>query len=169
MFSCKDRVVSKPIRVIAAACSNMGIGKAGQMPWNLPKEFQFFLDTIRAVSRPGKKNLMIWGRSTWFSFPENLHPITNGIHVVLSHTLSAVPEHAHHLCHDFDSAVQLASCGPISEQVETIWVNGGAEVYREALGHPWCDLVYLTDIRAEFHCDTFFPLFDRSVYRLQER
>ncbi|KAJ8373637.1 hypothetical protein SKAU_G00042170 [Synaphobranchus kaupii] len=132
-------------------------------------EFQFFLDTIRAVSKPGRKNLIIWGRKTWFSVPEGVFPIANSIHAVLSHTLSTVPEHAHHLCQEFESAVQLAITGPHSQLLETIWVVGGAEVYRKALDEPWCDLLYLTHIMADFDCDAFFPPFDRSLYRLQER
>ncbi|KAG9335191.1 hypothetical protein JZ751_005540 [Albula glossodonta] len=169
MFTCGDRVSPKPIRLIAAACSNMGIGKDAQVPWNLPKEFQFFLDTISAVSIPGRKNLLVWGKDTWFSNPEGMLPVPNTIHVVLSQKLSSVPEHAHYLCRDFGSVVKLASTRPLSELIETIWIGGGMAVYREALEHPWCDLVYLTDVMAEFDCDTFFPPFDRNVYKLQDK
>ncbi|TRY85207.1 hypothetical protein DNTS_009252 [Danionella cerebrum] len=139
----------KPIRLIGAACSRMGIGKNGQLPWNLPKEFQFFLDTITTVSTPGKKNLVVWGRISWFSCPE------------------AVPPHAHYLCHDFSSAVRLVSHAPLSHIVENIWVLGGSEVYRGGLEHPWCDCIYLTEIMADFDCDVFFPEFDHEVFRKQ--
>lgn len=40
---------------------------------------------------------------------------------------------------------------------------------QDALKHPWCDLVYLTDVMAEFDCDVFFPEFDRGLFKLQER
>uniref|UniRef100_A0A8C8IWK7 dihydrofolate reductase n=1 Tax=Oncorhynchus tshawytscha TaxID=74940 RepID=A0A8C8IWK7_ONCTS len=40
---------------------------------------------------------------------------------------------------------------------------------QNALMHPWCHLVYLTDIMADFHCDVFFPQFDQSIFRKQER
>nr|XP_046214052.1 dihydrofolate reductase-like [Oncorhynchus gorbuscha] len=46
---------------------------------------------------------------------------------------------------------------------------GGPQVFQNALMHPWCDLVYLTDIMADFHCDVFFPQFDQSIFRKQER
>lgn len=35
--------------------------------------------------------------------------------------------------------------------------------------HPCCDMMYLTDIMAEFECDVFFPEFDNQVFKLQER
>lgn len=159
----------KPIRLIAAACRNMGIGKDGYLPWDLPKEFNFLLDTISAVSSSGKKNMLIWGRVSWFSCPERVFPIPNTIHVVLSRVLSSVPERAHYLCGDFPTAVQLAEQGELVDLVETMWILGGPSVYREALEHPWCDLIYLTDIKAEFDCDVFFPHFDRNVYRKQDR
>ena len=39
---------------------------------------------------------------------------------------------------------------------------------QDALEHPWCDLVYLTDVMAEFDCDVFFPEFDRGLFKEQE-
>ncbi|KAF0041380.1 hypothetical protein F2P81_007278 [Scophthalmus maximus] len=117
MEESRDKVQTKPVRLIAATCNDMGIGKDGKMPWNLP----------------------------------------------------AVPDHAHFLCDDFDSAVRIASEPPLADMIETIWIVGGTQVYKEALGHPWCDLVYLTNIMAEFDCDVFFPEFDRGLFKLQER
>ncbi|KAL4659307.1 dihydrofolate reductase-like [Arapaima gigas] len=164
----REKVQHKPIRLIAAACRNGGIGNEGGLPWNLPKEFQFFLDTVRTVSKPGKKNLIVWGRDCWFSAPESLHPIANSLHAILSRTLKTAPPHAHYVCRDFDSAVSLACTPPLDDLLETIWIVGGTEVYREALRHPYCDLLYLTDIMAEFECDTFFPEFNQNLFRLQD-
>ncbi|XP_056117375.1 zgc:153031 [Rhinichthys klamathensis goyatoka] len=158
----------KPIRLIAAACRDMGIGKNGQLPWSLPKEFQFFLDTITAVSAPGKKNLVVWGRVCWFSCPETVFPLANCINLVLSRKLNADPPRAHYLCKDFESVIRLVSEPPLCHIVEIIWVLGGPEVYKESLEHPWCDRIYLTNIMADFDCDVFFPKFDRNVFRKQK-
>ncbi|XP_033823697.1 zgc:153031 [Periophthalmus magnuspinnatus] len=159
----------KPVRLIAAACHGLGIGKDGTLPWNLPSEFQYFLKNITGVSEPGKKNMLIWGKRCWFSSPEDMFPVANTLHVVLSNTLESAPKHAHFLCTDFESAVLLASQPPLSDIVETIWVVGGTRVYKDAMMHPWCDLIFLTNVMAAFDCDVFFPEFDKSVFQLQDK
>ncbi|TKS73200.1 Dihydrofolate reductase [Collichthys lucidus] len=112
----QDNMQRKPVRLIAAACNNSGIGKDGKVPWNLP----------------------------------------------------TVPDHAHFLCQDFESAVHLAAQPPLADLIDTVWVVGGTRVYKDALKHPWCDLVYLTHVMADFDCDVFFPEFNRGLYQLQE-
>ncbi|KTG41479.1 hypothetical protein cypCar_00019732 [Cyprinus carpio] len=97
MMNIEGEEMRKPIRLIAAACRDMGIGKNGQLPWSLPKEFQFFMDTITAVSAPGKKNLVVWGRISLFSCPETVFPLANCINLVLSRKLTfpGVPDEIH--------------------------------------------------------------------------
>ncbi|XP_028671798.1 zgc:153031 [Erpetoichthys calabaricus] len=160
-----DEVQSKPVRLIVATCKNMGIGKNGQLPWNLPKEFAFFLNMISSVSSPDHKNLLIWGRKCWETFPENLLPLANCVNAVLSRNLSSVPRHAQYLCRNLPNAIRLGSTLPLSEDIEIIWIIGGVKPYKEALMHPWCDLLYITKIMASFDCDTFFPSFDHEVFR----
>ncbi|KAM4618186.1 dihydrofolate reductase [Polymixia lowei] len=164
-----DRLQKKPVRLIAAACNGLGIGKDGHLPWHLPSEFKYFLNNVTRVSQPGKMNLMVWGRLCWYSNSECMFPMPNVLHVVLSKTLSTVPVHAHFLRQDFEDAVRLATVPPLSNLIETIWVVGGTRVYKDGLMHPWCDLVYLTDVMADFDCNVFFPQFDRSLFKVQER
>ncbi|XP_077452833.1 dihydrofolate reductase isoform X2 [Stigmatopora argus] len=162
-------VSEKPVRLIAAACKGGGIGKNGTLPWNLPCEFQYFLRHVTRVTKPGRFNLLVWGKLTWLSNPPTPFPIANVLNAVLSETLQTVPDFAHFLCSDLDSAVLLAARHPLADLIETIWVVGGSRVYKDALEHPWCDLVFLTDIMAEFDCDVFFPEMDTKVFQKQDR
>nr|XP_033808958.1 dihydrofolate reductase-like isoform X2 [Geotrypetes seraphini] len=117
MCDAEERVEPKPIRLVAAVSRNMGIGRKGDLPWNLP----------------------------------------------------SVPEHVHSVCRNMTDAIKMASTPPLSEKLETIWVLGGAEPYAEATKHPWCDQIHITDIMEDFDCDTFFPEFDRDVFKLAEK
>ncbi|XP_078272671.1 putative dihydrofolate reductase isoform X1 [Rhinoraja longicauda] len=81
----------------------------------------------------------------------------------------SVPPGTDFLCRDLASAVQLASLPPLSDHIETIWVLGGTRPFQEALRYPICDRIYLTSIMANFHCDTFFPDFDRDIFQLQDK
>ncbi|XP_019749781.1 dihydrofolate reductase [Hippocampus comes] len=163
------KVQKKPVRVIAAVCKERGIGKNGTLPWNLPSEFQYFLRSVTQVSKPGKFNMLVWGKLCWFSNPQTMFPMANVLNAVLSETLATVPDYAHFLCQDLKSAVLMAAQYPLADLIETIWVVGGTRVYKDALDHPWCDLVFLTDIMAEFECDVFFPEMDPQVFKKQER
>ncbi|KAG7270090.1 hypothetical protein CRUP_020359 [Coryphaenoides rupestris] len=135
----------KPVRLIAAACSGLGIGKDGRLPWRLPREFKYFLHNVGRVSRPGMMNLLVWGRLN-----------------------CVAPENAYFLSEDFEGAIRLATSPALRDIIETIWVVGGTQVYKEGMMHPWCDLIYLTDVMANFDCDVFFPKIDRQLFKLQD-
>ncbi|CAN2391188.1 Zgc 153031, partial [Pristimantis euphronides] len=162
------KIIPKPINLIAATCNNMGIGWKGDLPWNLPKEFQYLLDTITTVRQPGKKNLNVSGRRSFEAFDENLLPLANTIIVLLTRQLSELPKYTHYMCRNENEVVQLVSSSPLYDEVETIWVLGGVECYKTMMRHPWCNHIYFTHIMADFECDTFFPEFDKNVFKLKE-
>ncbi|XP_063786634.1 dihydrofolate reductase-like [Pseudophryne corroboree] len=159
----------KPIKLIAAACNNMGIGLKGHLPWDLPKEFRYLLDKITTVEQPEKKNLLVWGRHSFETFDEKLLPLANTVIVLLTRKLREVPKYADYICHDEEEVVKLVSSPPLSDQIETIWVLGGVECYTNMMQHPWCNHIYFTQIMADFECDTFFPVFDKEVFKLKEK
>ncbi|GCB79418.1 hypothetical protein scyTo_0017886 [Scyliorhinus torazame] len=64
------------------------------------------------------------------------------------------------------SAVELGSVPPLSDEIETIWVIGGVKPFEEALKHPNCDQLCLTNIMAKFNAESFFPEFDRETFKL---
>ncbi|KAM3924428.1 dihydrofolate reductase-like [Leptodactylus fuscus] len=159
----------KPIKLIAAACNNMGIGWKGNLPWDLPNEFRYLLDTITTVKEPGKKNLLVWGRRSFDAFDENLLPLANTVVVLLTRQLSDLPKYAHYICRDEEEVVKLVSRSPLYDEIETVWVLGGVECYTNMMKHPWCSHIYFTHIMADFQCDTFFPEFDKNIFKLREK
>lgn len=58
------------------------------------------------------------------------------------------------IAQDFESALALAAQQP---NLDTVFVIGGGQVYKEAVRHPSCEALHVTDIQAHIECDTFFP------------
>ncbi|KAM8971870.1 dihydrofolate reductase-like [Pelodytes ibericus] len=160
--------VTKPIKLIAAACNNLGIGKNGCLPWDLPNEYKYFIDKVTSVKQPGKKNVIMLGRISFETFDENYLPLPNCIIALLSRNESVLPKYAHYICRDEEEILKLVSTKPLSEEVETIWCLGGVNFYRSMMQHPWCDEIYLTRVQADFECDTFFPEINEDIFKLME-
>jgi dihydrofolate reductase len=139
------------IYIIAAAEENNGIGKNGKMPWNLKDEMKHFQDTTTKTSDPNKQNMVIMGRTTWYSIPENHRPLKNRKNVVL--TRESEPEtKGVTFCSSIKDALALAD-----SSVENIFIMGGASVYKQAVESGIADGIFLTRVHREYDCDTFFP------------
>lgn len=48
-----------------AATQSWGIGKNGQLPWNLPGDMAFFKTVTSTTKKTGSMNAVIMGRKTW--------------------------------------------------------------------------------------------------------
>ncbi|CAN8002253.1 unnamed protein product [Ixodes hexagonus] len=168
---CPGARESLPCFAIAAMCRNRGIGARNTLPWRLKKEMAYFTRVTSAAAE-GKSNAVVMGRKTWDSIPPKYKPLPGRINVVVSRTLSEVPE-GHHVATSFSDALgllqPLVASGKARRmhlQVDKAFVVGGAELYREALADPRCTRVYLTEIDADFECDVFFPELDPNDFKL---
>jgi len=136
------------LELIAAVAANGVIGRAGQLPWQLPDDLRHFksLTTGHAV---------IMGRRTYGSIG---HPLPNRRNIVISRALTAPPAGID-LARSLDEAIALAvqSPGPA-------FVMGGAAVYAAAI--PKAHVLHLTELDEPVEGDTFFPPFDRSQWQL---
>ncbi|XP_070535606.1 dihydrofolate reductase-like [Ptychodera flava] len=157
---------TKKFSPIAAACNNMGIGKNGDLPWRLRNEMKFFTRVTSETQEKCKQNAVIMGRKTWFSIPEKYRPLNNRFNVVLSHTLTDCPPGADLLSSTLDEAIKKLSEPPLEDKIDKVFITGGTSVYRESMESEHCHRIYLTRIMADFDCDTFFPEFDKNVFKL---
>ena len=90
--------IAPSLTIIVAATHQMGIGRAGRLPWpRIKAEIAYF---ARVTSRPecsapaNAINALIMGRKTWDSIPTHLRPLRNRVNVVVSrspHTLDLNP------------------------------------------------------------------------------
>ncbi len=137
------------VSLVLAMAENHVIGRAGGLPWHLPKDLQHF-------KRLTVDHTVIMGRKT---FEEIKQPLANRRNVVISR----------------DPSLQLrgATVVPSLEEAlamgateEEVFVIGGGEIFRLAL--PRADRLYLTLVHAKPEGDTFFPSFDLATWALED-
>jgi dihydrofolate reductase/thymidylate synthase len=143
----------KPFSIIAAFDSQYGIGKKGQLPWELPSDLNHFKEITTTVTNPAKKNAVIMGRKTWESLPQKFRPLPGRVNLVLSKEGKLeVPSGV--LCSpSLEDALSRLS----SSDIENIFVIGGAQIFAIAIGHPLCHRLFVTHVQGEYGCDVFFP------------
>lgn len=137
------------IVIAAMGKSNLVIGRDGGLPWNIPDEYEQFLDHIRG-------HTVIMGRTSWEIFGEDL---TSAHNIVLTRNPRKV-----------QNAITVPSFEQALERAEAIggertFIAGGASVYQMAL--PAADALYLSYIKGHFEGDTYFPDFDLSEWSVE--
>lgn len=163
----RDMENDHPIRlnVIAAVDQSMGIGLNGVLPWNIKREFQYFLKMI-STAKSGKRNAVIMGRKTWDTMEHvTQKPFKGVLNIVLSRSLSQHSiNYADTLVLDsLESAIACLS-QPSFRNIDQVWVVGGAQVYERALKSQNFHRLYLTRINRNYECDSFFPSFKEDDY-----
>lgn len=154
-------------QVVVAATRDMGIGKDGKLPWNLPSDLKFFKELTTSTVDPKKKNALIMGRKTWESIPLKYQPLPGRLNVVLTRSGNLGIDTAVNvvLCGSIASAMELLTQPPYSQSIEKVFVIGGGQILKEALNAPQCDAIHITEIETSIDCDTFIPPIDFSMFR----
>ena len=134
------------ISLIAARSKNNVIGKDNDLPWKLPDDMKYFMETT-------KGHHVIMGRKNYESIPEKFRPLPNRTNLVVTrqenfHAPGCI------VVHSLTRALEIAK---ENGELEA-FIIGGAEIYKQGLALT--QRMYLTEINAEIKGDTFFPSFD---------
>jgi len=138
------------VSLIAAAAQNRVIGKNNDLPWRLPDDMKFFMETTRG-------HHVIMGRKNYDSLPEKYKPLPHRTNVVVTRQKDFEAPGCT-VVHDIADALSVAR----NHHEKEVFVIGGAEIYKLAM--PYADLLYLTEIHAVVEGDTFFPEVDHSEW-----
>jgi len=145
----KPRQLTKmKISLIVAVAENNVIGKDNDLPWKLPDDMKFFVQTT-------KGHHILMGRKNLESFGKLLPNRTN---IVLTRDTTFQFEGAE-IFHDLTAAIQFAK----DNGEEELMIIGGGEIYKQSL--PLADRVYLTRVHAEIEGDVFFPELDTKKWK----
>ncbi|KAL6997545.1 hypothetical protein U1Q18_007671 [Sarracenia purpurea var. burkii] len=61
--------------------------------------------------------------------------------------------------------LELLTTFPCCLSIERKFVNGGGQIFREAINAPGCDAIHVTEIEASIKCETFIPSVDTSLFQ----
>lgn len=150
------------LNIIAALDEERGIGKAGTIPWKCPEDLRYFAATTIG-EEAGGQNAVIMGANTWLSLPTRYRPLAHRLNIIVSSRTYAqlgVDSGNVIIVRSLAEGVQQAQMAKVNE----IYVIGGARLYSEALLHPYCQRLYLTNITGKHDCDVYFPLLPAEMY-----
>ncbi len=125
---------------------NRVIGQGDGMPWDIPEEYQTFIDNIRGQT-------VIMGRKSYEVFGPDL---TSAQTIVVSRSN---PEIGVPVVDGIEAAIGLAS-----EYGAKTFVAGGAQIYKLALPHA--NWMYLSEIKKDYEGDKYFPEFNRGQWEV---
>jgi dihydrofolate reductase len=136
-----------------------GISKDGFIPWNSKKDLKFFVEKT-------KYNVVIMGRSTYFSLPDNVRPLKHRLNIVLTSNpqkfLNLNDGNKNVIFTNYDNIYNniLNYREKFIEKYSFLSMNfkiffiGGKKIYEQFI--PLCQKVWVTQIKKNYSCDLEF-------------
>lgn len=134
--------------IVAAMAPELGIGANGKLPWRLKQEIKYFRD-VTSHSGEGSINAIIMGRKTWESIPAKFRPLPNRLNVILSHSHTNEYRDGVLFYNSMDSildAFQRDNYKFQKQDINKIFIIGGAQIYNAFVTDPRVDSLLLTNI-----------------------
>lgn len=129
--------MKKLIKLIVAVDKLSGIGFEGKVPWNIPEDMNYFVNTTTSLKNTTLKNALICGPVTY----EDMKKM-NQIHrkLIITHRDDDIPSMLEMLQND--------------DEIENIWICGGERVYDKFMDSV--DEIYINRIDAVYTTDRKF-------------
>ena len=131
------------VSMIAAVSENNVIGRHNTLPWHLPDDMKYFMQTT-------KGHYVIMGRKNYQSLPEKFRPLPNRTNIVVTSQENFVAPGCV-VVNSLSKAIEHAE----THKQEEIFLIGGARIYDDGL--KIADRLYLTHIHVSMEGDVYFP------------
>ena len=143
------------IRSFIVACAeNRVIGKDNQLIWHMPHDLKFFKETTSG-------HYVLMGRKSFESMGK---PLPNRLNIIITRNEDYAAEGAL-VVHSLEEGLKLAK----EQKQREVFILGGGEIYKLALEKKLVDRIYLTEIKATFNGDTFFPELNKEDWQETKR
>lgn len=140
------------LSIIVAYSNNNVIGRDNKIPWDLPKDREFFKNkTIN--------HTIIMGRKTFESLK---HVLKNRQHIILTKNKNFnVCNENVFVIHDVSEILNYI------KSKEEVFVIGGEQIYKLLM--PYVEKIYITRIYKDYKGDTYFPKIDKKEWKIINR
>ena len=129
------------ITLIVAHDQNKAIGKAGGLPWHLPRDLKWF-------KRHTVNKLIVMGRTTWEGL--SIKPLPSRTNIVMTSQDDYNAEGAV-VCNSLHGVLLVA----LAKQIDELLIAGGGEIYN--LFYPLADEMIITEVDTKIkQADTHF-------------
>ena len=149
------------MEAIVAVDLHNGISKNGIIPWKSKKDMSHFYKQTNG-------NIVIMGKNTYFSIPEERRPLKNRLNIVLTRQ----PQNYQDISVNFDNVIFISDYNtlqfsnkneckllyPFLLENFKVFVIGGKQIYEKFI--PYCHTIWLTQIKCDYKCDLFLFLED---------
>lgn len=142
---------------IVAVAENGVIGRKGDLPWHLPDDMKFFMNTTRG-------HHIITGRVNYESIPLRFRPLKDRTNLVITRNAEYYAPGAV-IVGSIEAALDQARNAGEAE----VFIIGGGEIFRQALSKGLMDRLYLTRIHADVEGDVTFPELDPRQWEEKSR
>ncbi len=139
--------------IVAAVANNNVIGENNQLMWHMPADLKRFKEITTG-------NTMLMGRKTFESIGKAL---PNRKTIIVTRRKDFHPKD----CVVVNS-IKEAFCHIKENNINELYVAGGAEIYRQVINLHFTKRLYITRIYANFEGDSFFPEINPDKWELIE-
>ena len=143
--------------IIVAISENNGIGKDNDLLWYLPSDMKFFRKTTLG-------HCVITGRKNYESIPEKYRPLAKRTNIIVTRNANYKADGAV-VKNSLEEALEFAK----SENESEVFIIGGGQIYKEAMGKNVIDKMYITHVAKNYDADTFFPEIELSNWNIEGR
>lgn len=134
--------------IIVAYDENRGIGKDNDLVWHIKDDLKLFKEHTL-------NKRIVMGHKTFESIGK---PLPKRHTLIVSNNKKEDGENYSYI-DDFSTFLKKNM-----DTSEEIMICGGANIYRQAL--PYCKKLCISKVNGVHDCDTFFPEFNESDYKL---
>ena len=155
LFIVTDKYMMAEFSIIAATDDEDGLGRYGNIPWRVPSDLQYFIESTYA-------GIVIMGRVTFQSLKRRLKNRTN---VVISSVdkidNDTGKEQPHFMFKSLiDALDHFSGCNM------KVWVIGGEQLYKEAITLRECNEIVISKIPGKYQCDRKFPKIPEDLFTM---